>query len=90
MRNIVKDIEKNCPECHCNTEETIKFLAEHGDFSYTSDHYRAVWFFYKDLLTKFNGECFKKRKARTTTNQLFRISNDKFRLIRKWANKHKM
>ncbi len=84
MKNIIKDINENCPQCYCNTEETIKFLKEHGDLSYTSDHYREIWYFYLELLKEVT-----KKQARETTIQLFNISFEKVRHIRKWWNRTK-
>ncbi len=80
MKNIVKDIEENCPECECNTEATIEFLNHNGDLSFTSDHYRDVWFFYLNSLKSG----LSKKISRTTTIELFCISHEKFKHIQKW------
>lgn len=82
MKNLVKDIEENCDDCECNTEATIKFLMNSGDLSFTSDHYREVWYFYKELAISLKN----KKQARETTLELFKISHEKFRHIRKWWN----
>ena len=79
MKNIIKDIKENCPECHCDTEKTIEFLEAHGDLSYTAEHYREVWYFYLALLKEVT-----KKEARETTIELFHISFEKFKYIQKW------
>lgn len=84
MRNIVKDIKENCPECYCDTEKTIEFLEAHGDISYISEHYREIWYFYTDMLQEVS-----RKDARETTIELFNISFAKFRCIRKWWNRTK-
>ncbi|MDA1120864.1 MAG: hypothetical protein O2887_10320 [Bacteroidetes bacterium] len=84
MRNIIKDIRLNCPEC-CDPEQTIKFLYNKGDLSFTSEHYREVWFFYLEL-----GKQVSKREARFTTLELFRIKIDKFKYIQRWAKRANM
>lgn len=78
MKNIVKDIETNCPECGCDLEKTIKFLQNRGDLSYTSDHYREINFFYLDSIKMLGN----KAKARRHTLEMFGISNAKFKVIR--------
>lgn len=79
MKNIVKDIKKNCPDCECSIEKTIKFLQDSGDLSYTSEHYREIWFFYSELAITLKN----KKEARETTMKLFKISFEKFKYIRK-------
>lgn len=83
MRSIIKDIEDNCPKCECNTEETVKFLQNRGDFSFTANHYREVWNFYKEKLSESKN----KRRARETTQDLYFIKHDKFKHIQRWAKK---
>ena len=79
MKNIIKDIEQNCPECQCSVEETIKYLTNHGDLSYTSDHYREVWFFYIEALKMLKN----KAQARRHTIEMFKISPEKFKVIKR-------
>jgi len=83
MRNIIKDIEQNCPECNCSVERTVEYLVSNGDISYTSEHYREVWFFYQECLNTFKN----KRKARLTTLEVMDIKPDKFKYIQKWAKR---
>jgi hypothetical protein len=51
--------------------------------SYTADHYREIWFFYKETLLSTKD----KKLAKETTLQLFRLKPDKFKYIKKWAKK---
>ena len=83
MKNIIKDIKKNCPDCECSIDKTVEYLVSHGDIGYTSEHYREVWYFYKELLDTLKN----KRQARETTLELMRIKHDKFKYIQKWARK---
>lgn len=82
MRNIVRDIEQNCPECECSVEETIKYLYVRGDIVQTSEYYREVWFFYQEALDIFDPP-FKKKKARELTLEHFGIHYETFRNIRR-------
>ena len=82
MRNIIRDIEENCPDCSCSVEKTVKFLHNRGDFTYTSNLYREIWFFYTEAL-----ETRTKKEARDLTLEMFRISFETFRRVRKWWNK---
>ncbi len=86
MNSIVKDIQRNCPECECDTEKTIQFLERRGDIHFTSDHYREIWFFYVELF----GSLKNKEEARNTTLELFKIKHDKFKYIQKWAKRSKV
>jgi mannose-1-phosphate guanylyltransferase len=79
MINIVKDIQLNCPECATDVEKTVKFLFNRGDFSYTSEHYREVYFFYTEAIKLFKN----KAKARRHTIEMFKISPEKFKTIKK-------
>lgn len=82
MKNLVRDIEENCPECHCDTENTVKYLYDHGDISATSEYYREIWFFYEEALGLFKGEVKKKMKARELTLEHFKISYGTFKNVR--------
>lgn len=82
MKNIIKDIEDNCPQCYCNTEETIKFMANRGDISWTSDHYREVWFFYLAAMIEFGSH-----KAYRLTLEVMKITPGKWKCIRRWVKK---
>lgn len=84
MKNIIKDVEQNCKEC-CDPEKTIAFLHERGDFSYTSEYYREVWFFYKESLTLFPKGRDRKQKARQHTCEMMKISERTF-----WKISNKM
>lgn len=87
MKNLIKDIERNCPECECDTEKTIKYLYDHGDISATSEYYREIWFFYEEALTTlFEGEVKKKKKARELTMEHFTISYGTFKNVRERNN----
>jgi len=79
MINIVKDIQLNCPECACDVEKTVYFLYNRGDFSYTADHYREVYFFYLEAIKLFKS----KSIARRHTIEMFKISPEKFKIIKK-------
>lgn len=83
MRNLVKDIEKNCPQCHCSVEETVKFLYENGDISFTAEEYREIYNFYKEALDMFKEEKYAKKKARELTLEHYKISFAKFKVIKK-------
>jgi len=89
MKQIIEDITKNCPECECSPEETVKFLMNRGDISLTCSNYREVWLFYKKSLEVFDGKInSRKKKARELTMEMMGVCYDKFRHIRTWANKH--
>ena len=78
MKNIIKDIKTNCPECECDIEKTVEFLCNRGDFSYISEHHREVWFFYLDALKEFE-----EKEARNLTIEMFRLTYEKFSYIRR-------
>lgn len=80
MKNIVKDIEENCPECQCDPEATVNFLKKRGDFHFKSDHYREIWFFYKEAIKEFG-----KRQGRRITLEVMNVTPRKFKYIRAWA-----
>lgn len=83
LKNILKDIELNCKDCK-SISDAISFLVKRGDFSYTSDYYREVWFFYLESLSLFEGKHHeKKKKARELTQEMFKISRRLFYYIRK-------
>ena len=86
MKNLVRDIEENCPECECDTEKTIRYLFDHGDLSATSEYYREIWFFYTESLKMFEGMTKKKMKARTLTMEHFKISYETFRNVKRRVN----
>lgn len=78
LKNIVKDIEQNCPDCECSPERTVEFLKDRGDFSYISEYHREIWFFYLEALKTRT-----KREAREVTIELFKISEGLFRKVRR-------
>ena len=81
MKNIVKDIETNCPTCK-DVESIVHVLHNRGDFSYTSEFYREVWFFYLESISLFEGR--KKRElAKNHTCQMMGVSDGTFRRIRR-------
>ena len=82
MKNIIKDIETNCPECKCDVEKTVDFLANRGDFSYSSEYHREIWFFYLEALNERT-----KKEARDLTIEMFDISFATFKNIRAKFNK---
>ena len=75
MKNVVKDIETNCPDC--SPEEIVSFLVDNGDLSTTSNYHREIYFFYKEC----RKERFTHREARRTTIELFNIGPTKFKKI---------
>lgn len=83
MRNLVKDIERNCPECRCSVEETIKYLYNHEDIVSTAEAYREVYNFYLECLDMFEGEPYAKKKARELTIENYKISHQTFKNIQK-------
>jgi len=82
VRNILKDVENNCPDC-CEPEKTIAFLHKRGDFSYTAEWYREVWYFYNDALKLFPKGKLQKKQARQHTCEMMEISEETFKRIRK-------
>lgn len=82
MKNIIKDIKLNCPECDCDIDKIVNFLSKKGDFNLSAEHYREIWFFYLDLIKQVG-----KREARKTTLELFKIKIDKFKYIQRWAKR---
>jgi hypothetical protein len=83
MKNIIKDVKLNCPECKDSPEKTVEFLYMKGDISYNSEHYREVWFFYLELVKTLKN----KKSARETTLELFKLKIDKFKYIQRWAKR---
>ena len=83
MKNIIKDVKLNCPECKDSPEKTVEFLYMKGDISYNSEHYREVWFFYLELVKTLKN----KKSARQTTLELFKLKIDKFKYIQRWAKR---
>jgi len=83
MKNIIKDVRLNCPECSDSAEKTVEFLYNKGDISYMSEHYREVWFFYLELVKTLKN----KKAARETTLELFKLKIDKFKYIQRWAKR---
>ena len=81
MKNIVKDIETNCKECTTPTD-IVAFLHNRGDFSYTSEFYREVWFFYLESISLFEGRK-RKEAAKLHTCKMMGISEGTFRRIRR-------
>lgn len=81
MRNIVREISENCPECACDLERTVKYLYENGDIAPTSDYYREIWYFYIEAL-KITERPYRKKKARSLTLDHFKISSETFKNIR--------
>jgi len=81
VKNIIKDIETNCPTCK-DVESIVGFLHNRGDFSYTSEFYREVWFFYLESISLFNTRN-KKKLAQQHTCKMMGISDGTFRRIRR-------
>lgn len=79
VRNILKDLTKNCRECK-SQKDIVEFLFDRGDFSYTSEYYREIWFFYQDAI---KGLKMSKREARLHTMLMFDISYGTFCKVRK-------
>ncbi len=82
MINIIKDIEANCPECECSTEETVKFLYAHGDIHFNAEHYREVMTFFTQACDQFGPH-----KGRRITIEVMQISQYKLKYIRNWVRK---
>jgi hypothetical protein len=81
MKNILKDIELNCQYCK-SFADVVEFLHNRGDFSYTSEFYREVWFFYLESISLFDGR--KKRSlAKAHTCKMMGISEGTFNRIRR-------
>ena len=77
MKNIIKDVKKNCSDC--SSEEVVEFLYKRGDFSYTSEHYREIWFFFLDAIKEVKS----KVQARRLTIELYKLTPQKFDYIRR-------
>jgi hypothetical protein len=83
MRNLVRDITENCPGCQCSTEDTIKYLINHGDIVPTAEYYREIWYFYLEALKMQDPKSkLKKKTARDLTLSHFKISFGTFRRIK--------
>lgn len=82
MRNIIKDITENCPECHCDTEKTVQFMAKRGDLKWTSEHYREVWFFFLRTIDAHGYN-----EGRKITLEVMQVKKDKWKTILKWARR---
>jgi hypothetical protein len=81
MRNIIKDIKTNCAKCD-TIEGVVMFLKRRGDFKYTSEFYREVWFFYLESISLYDGDRRKRSKAAAHTCEMMSISDGTFRRIR--------
>ena len=81
VKNIVNDIEKNCPDK--TPQGIVTFLIERNDFSYTCDYYREVWKFYQESISLFPKNNQQRRRAREHTLEMFGISIEVFRRARK-------
>lgn len=89
MRNILKDIDRNCKDCS-TTEKVLNFLFNSGDIPATSEYHREIYFFYIETLDTFPNGRNRKKLARQETCQMFRISEDTLRkIITKYRRKYK-
>ena len=80
MKNILKDIKNNCNQC--DIDQVIEFLKERGDFSYTSETHREIYFFYLETLKEW--DC-SKEYARLVTCEMFDICESNFyKIIKKY------
>ena len=80
MKNIIKDIERNCEDQ--SIEGIVLFLTKRGDFHRTSEQHREIYFFYKSARKMPMTH----RLARQTTIELFGIKPHTFKRI---INKYK-
>lgn len=78
MINVIKDIKQNCQDQ--SIEGIVNFLVNRGDFSYTSNFHREVWFFYSELRKDYDH-----KTARKVTIESFKLSPSNFKqIIRKF------
>ena len=74
MKNIIKDIRRNCPDCS-NTEKVVEFLYRRNDLKQTADIHREIAFFYQDAIPLFKGN---KANAKRHTMEMMGVSERTF------------
>jgi len=83
MKNLIKDVSSNCPECECDIEATVDYLSKIGAINEYAEHYREIWNFYLQSLEQQKEAKFPKKEARLITQEMYGITFEKFRYIRR-------
>ena len=76
MKNVIKDINKNCKDL--SVEGIVRFLENRGDLRFTANSHREVYYFFLEAL-----DCgFTLMESKKITVELFDINPNTFKNIR--------